>query len=106
MSAVKSKIIRNAARDKTCHFNIVGYCNYDSSTSVMAHMPTDDFLSGYKSTDLASLAVCCSSCHDVIDGRVKHQVSESDLNFYMRRAQTRTLNMLFEMNIISIKGQK
>lgn len=102
MSLVKSKHIRNAARGESCTFNITGHCNYNPETSVMAHLPSP--ISGYKSTDLASVAVSCSNCHDVIDGRVNHDVSQEDIEFYMRRAQTLTLNMLYEKGIVTVKG--
>lgn len=46
---------------------IPGACNRDSATVVLAHLPGGGM--GRKRHDLHA-AWCCSSCHDVIDGRV------------------------------------
>jgi len=98
---VTSPALRNAARGEDCTLKIVGHCNGNSETSVMAHMPSP--IKGYKSTDLGSICVSCSDCHDVLDNRTKHEVSDSDMQFYMRRATILTLALLHDKQLILVK---
>tara|TARA_R110000824_G_scaffold14716_1_gene62432 strand:+ start:36 stop:218 length:183 start_codon:yes stop_codon:yes gene_type:complete len=55
-----------------------------------------------KSDDVSG-ADCCSACHDAIDGRVRHPELEENKNFYLRRAQTRTIRRRVEMGLVVIK---
>lgn len=68
----KSQAIRDSARGEECTVRIVGVCNGNAETSVWSHWPGIDGGRGMgiKAIDLAG-AVCCSSCHDVVDGRAQ-----------------------------------
>ena len=100
-----SKNIRNSARDEMCTLQIAGVCNYDTSTTILAHFPDETKGIGKKSDDI-SAGFCCSSCHDVIDMRVRNKHFKENEDFYLRRAQTRTIKRLIELGIITIKGMK
>ena len=95
----KSNKIRKSAKGKECTLRIAGVCNYDCSTTVLAHLPDESHGIGLKSDDF-SACYACSSCHDFIDNRVKSDLTESDRQFYMRRAQTRTIRSLVESGLL------
>lgn len=61
---------RKWARGRECQVRIPGVCNFDPETSVLAHLRIAGITGiGQKAPDYLG-AICCSSCHDVIDGRV------------------------------------
>lgn len=62
--------IRKSARMRTCTVRLP-CCNGDPSTTVLAHAPSVGKGWAIKSPDWWS-AFACSSCHDALDGRVKH----------------------------------
>jgi len=60
--------LRDMARGQRCMIRLPMHCNHDKATTVLAHYR----LAGYSGTgDWSFGAWSCSSCHDVIDGRVK-----------------------------------
>lgn len=100
---IRSKKIREAARGQDCTFNIAYVCNYENSTTVLAHLPDESHGMGQKADDI-SAAFACSACHDVVDGR-KHRASyseECEKEWYMRRAMVRTWRKLIEMGVIKL----
>jgi hypothetical protein len=103
---IESRKIRESARGEDCTLNILGACNYNPETTVLAHLPDESHGMGRKSDDL-SACFACSACHDVADGRalwpINGQDSESRLkDWYYRRAQTRTWRRLIEMGVIKL----
>lgn len=64
----ESKKLRDSARDQPCMVRLEGVCNFDPATTVLAHLNGGG--AGTKHSDLFA-AFCCSSCHDVLDGRRK-----------------------------------
>lgn len=99
---IRSKKIREAARGQDCTFNIAYVCNYDNSTTVLAHLPDESHGMGQKADDI-SAAFACGKCHDSIDCRGDPQTwvqNEADREFYMRRAMVRTWRKLIEMGVI------
>lgn len=58
--------ITKSARGQECQVRIPGVCNHNSETVVFAHIGGGGM--GTKHPDCEG-AYCCSSCHDVIDGR-------------------------------------
>lgn len=83
-SRPKMTAIRKAARDQECTLRFP-CCNYDTSTTVLCHsnLLEDGKGMGIKANDLAA-AFGCSSCHDVLDGRVKRS---SDFSYELMIAQ-------------------
>lgn len=97
--------IRNSAHGEECTLQILGVCNYDPATTVLAHLPDESH--GLSKSDDLSGCYACSACHDVIDGRTDWPTEEAGLReWYFRRAQTRTWRRLTEKGVISIKGVK
>ena len=98
----RSPALRKSAKGETCTLQIVGVCNHNPETTVLAHLPDESKGMGRKSDDWIS-AYSCSACHDMIDGRVKRIIPELELEWYMRRGMTRTWRKLIEMGAIVIK---
>jgi hypothetical protein len=97
--------IRKSAKDEMCTLNISGVCNYDPATTVLAHLPDESKGMAKKSDDISS-CYACSACHDLIDGRDNRKFREfnsGDIEWYQRRAQTRTLRRLIEKGIVIVK---
>ncbi len=102
---MESKKIRDAARDEICTMQIVGVCNHNPETTVFAHLPDRDSHGMAKKADDWSGCFSCSSCHDVIDYRNKkarEELQPGELEWYMRRAQTRTMRRLFQKGVIRL----
>lgn len=97
---MRSKKIRDSAKGEACTLRITGVCNRNPETTVLAHLPDESKGMGRKSDDI-SACYACSSCHDVIDGRVPHD--EGELEWYMRRAMVRTWRKLIEKGVIEVR---
>lgn len=97
---IRSSKIRDAARGQQCTLNIAGVCNYNTETTVLAHLPDESHGMGLKADDVSS-CFACSSCHDAIDRR-SSGLSGEDREFYMRRGMVRTWRKLIEMELIKI----
>ena len=67
--ALRSDQLRNAAKGQQCAVQILGVCNFNPETVVLAHLPSVTHGMAYKSDDIWAVD-CCSSCHEVLDGRV------------------------------------
>lgn len=101
--AIHSRALRDAANGERCTFNIVGVCSYRNDETVLCHLPDESHGTARKSDDL-SAAFGCHDCHAVIDGRQPHEFSPGERDWYMRRAQVRTLRRWIEHGLVSIKG--
>jgi len=99
--------MRQSARGEACTLRIAHVCNYDPSTTVLAHLPDESHGMAKKSDDI-SACFACSACHDVIDGRNKWPnisgVSEVEYrDWYMRRAMVRTWRRWIELGIVVVR---
>lgn len=64
--------LRELARGQACQVRIPMHCNHNRTTTILAHYRLAGYSgTGMKPDDWSFGAWCCSSCHDVIDGRVK-----------------------------------
>lgn len=102
-AAIKSSAIRDSAAGEQCTFQIAGVCNGRSDTTVLCHLPDESHGLSKKADDL-SAGYGCSACHDVIDGRVPHNFQPGEKDWYMRRANIRTLRRLRDLGLLEIKG--
>lgn len=95
---VESKKIRAEARGQDCTVRMVGVCNFNPETTVLAHLPCGKRGVGIKSPD--NIAVfACSACHDRIDQRTPGDIDWRD----MLRALAETQGILIEKGIMVIK---
>ena len=102
MAKPKMTPIRASAKGEDCTLNIAGVCNYDSSTVVLCHFPSEWSGKGIKSPDYVA-GYGCYACHQELDG---HNLSDKDRDFYMRRSTYRTHARLIEKGLMTIKGMK
>lgn len=104
MRVIRSERMRRSARGEECTFQIPGVCNGNPETTVLCHLPDESHGMAMKSDDL-SAAYGCSSCHDAIDRRVSNAGWDSENSeWYMRRAQTRTLRRMVEIGVLIVAG--
>jgi len=86
--------LRTFARGKDCQLRIYGVCNYDSATTVLAHIRLGGVAGmGLKPPDMAAV-LACSKCHDVIDGREKTDLTRTQLDSHILHAMVRTLKII------------
>ena len=100
---IESQDMRDAANGMPCTLNIAGVCLHTTDTTVLCHFP-DESHGGSRKSDDISAGFGCAACHDVIDGRRKHNFAPGEKDWYLRRAQVRTLRILIGMGVIKIKG--
>jgi len=92
--------IRESARGEHCTVRLP-CCNSNTETTVLAHINGIRFKhgTGKKVNDLLG-AYCCSSCHDVLDGRVKHNFERDYLKLAHYEGVMETIMKLSEKGII------
>lgn len=98
---IRSKKLRESARDEQCTLQIVGVCNSDPATTVLAHLPDESHGIGLKADDYCA-CYACSACHDVIDGRAKTLYWQHEKDWYLRRAMVRTWRRFIEKGLVKI----
>jgi len=102
---VVSQKLRDSARGKGCTLRLVGVCNHDPETTVLAHLPCGQKGMGMKGFDVIAV-YACSSCHDVIDGRAKY-VEMIDIDARdLLRALAETQADWIQSRLMTIKGMK
>lgn len=67
---VRSRKLRESARDQPCTMRLPGYCDSGGETTVLAHAPFGGRGMARKGDDSHAI-YACARCHDVLDGRVK-----------------------------------
>lgn len=96
---IRSKAIRKGAQGEACTLNVAGVCNYNTESTVLAHLPDESHGMGLKADDIAGV-FACSACHDWLDRRSKGD--QSDRDWYMRRALVRTWRRLIDLGIVKV----
>ena len=70
---------RKEAKGRACQVRLVGVCNYNPETTVLAHIRATGITgAGQKAPDQLG-AWACSCCHDAIDLRTKTGYSKDEL---------------------------
>lgn len=101
---LRSKPYRDGAAGQPCALQILGVCNHDPETTVLAHLPGENKGTATKVCDLNGVD-SCSACHDVIDGRAPWPGDEREhREYYLRRALHRTFLNRARRGIAAIKG--
>ena len=97
---VRNKKILKAAKGQDCTLRLIGHCNFNPETTVACHIGKVRGM-GLKCGD-NMVVFACSSCHDVIDGRIKHDISKSELAEDKLRALEETQQVLIDNGLISV----
>ena len=89
--------IRKSAKGEECQVRLFGICNSNPETTVLAHLGGGGM--GTKMPDIFG-AYCCSSCHDVIDGRKYTSMSPDEIKLDFYDGMVRTQLILMEKGLI------
>jgi len=82
--------LRKNARARDCVVRFPGICNRDPETTVLAHLKRGGWCGTVKPPDICAVW-CCSSCHDVIDGRVNTDMTREQIDAQLLGALCRQL---------------
>lgn len=92
--------LRPLAKDQDCEIRLVGICNGDIKTTVLAHFRISDLSGmGLKSPDIFA-AFGCSACHDYVDTHHDDTTQCAHL-----RGVIRTQAKFLEMGVLQLKGE-
>ena len=88
-----------------CRVRIPGVCNHDPETTVLAHIRMQTVTGvASKSPDLLG-AWCCSACHDLVDGRTKHEHFDWEyIQLMLFEGVIRTQYQLIKDGIVTWEG--
>jgi hypothetical protein len=78
---------------------IPGYCNFDESTTVLAHLNGAGF--GLKRSDLHG-AFACHECHNLLDGRVQSHYTQDELKLMHYDGMVRTQEYWLKEGLIKL----
>ncbi|WP_444917642.1 nuclease domain-containing protein [Microbulbifer sp. JMSA003] len=90
--------LRKSARGEECTLRLFPHCNSNPETVVLCHLPSNAGLAR-KSPDWWGV-YGCSSCHDVIDGRSKTDISRAEVERSKLRALYETQSKMREKGLI------
>ena len=97
----KQSKLTKAARGQECTIQLYPYCNGNPETTVLAHAPCEDKGMSLKSPDWWG-ADACSTCHDIIDGRMKTDIPREEVYEAHIRGVYRTQRRRIEQGVIKI----
>jgi hypothetical protein len=96
--------LRKEANGAPCMFRLPEVCNGDSATTVLCHLRKAGDGMGAKPNDLNG-GLGCSSCHDVVDFRVKHSVQDDpDFDKWVHDGHKRTLDYWIRIGSVAIRA--
>jgi hypothetical protein len=98
---IRSNKLRQSARGEACTLQILGVCNHNPETTVLAHLPSEQHGMALKADDTCS-CFACSACHDCIDRRRIVPEFEERRHWYLLRAIQRTTARWFERGIVRV----
>ena len=90
--------LRKEARGRDCEIRIPGVCNSNPDTTILCHAPGGGM--GRKQHNLLA-ALGCSSCHDVVDGRVQVDIPADTIARWFYEGIHRTQIIWLEEGLIS-----
>lgn len=95
----KQTKITKSARGEECQVRLPGICNFNTETTVFAHVGEGAGM-GAKVSDIHG-AYCCSSCHDEIDRRTRIMDAETSELFAWHGVQ-RTQIILVNKKLLNV----
>lgn len=94
--------LRQLAAGKECYLRLPGVCNYDTTSTVLAHIRRGNTAGGgMKPADING-APLCSACHQAYDGVSRTRYSRVELDSEMLRAHVQWLDWLWKNEIIIV----
>lgn len=99
---VISQKLRDSARGQDCTLRL-DCCNFNSETTVLAHVPCNQRGTGMKGPDQIAI-FCCSACHDRVDARDSSNGVIDPWDII--RALAETQMFWIEKGLMKIEGMK
>ena len=94
--------IRESARGQQCQIRLVGICNHNPETVVLAHYRMAGTCGmGMKPNDIQA-AYACSQCHDAVDGRLKTEYTHEELQTAFAEGVMRTQQILIKQGLLKV----
>ncbi len=93
----KQTKITKSAKGEYCQIRVPAVCNFNPETTVLCHI--NGYGMALKANDMHA-AYGCSSCHAVLDGHVKSDISKEDLQLYHYDGMVRTQLILLKKGLI------
>ena len=91
--------ITKSARGQECQIRIYPGCNGNPETVVFCHLGGAGM--ARKTNDIHG-AYGCSSCHDIVDGRVTTEYSDDEISNWFYDGVIRTQLILIEKGLINV----
>lgn len=95
---IVSPKLQRSARGQECQMEVVGFCNRNPETTVLAHVQTEGGKMGGKESDYSAV-FSCSDCHRWLD---QYLGTEEERLFYTRRALVRTWRIWISEGLIKL----
>jgi hypothetical protein len=99
---VVSQRLRDSAKGQECTLQFFDRCNHDTTTTVLAHLPSPISGMGTKSDDFHAV-FACSACHAALD---LHDYDAREISDYVLNAIRRTQKYWFDNGDLTIAGTK
>lgn len=94
--------LRQLAAGRECFLRLPGVCNYDPTSTVLAHIRRGNTAGGgMKPADING-APLCFACHQAYDGVTRTSYSRVQLDAEMLRAHVTWLDWLWKNEIIIV----
>ncbi len=97
MTLARSKKALKLTKGQDCTLRLVGVCNFDSTTTVAAHVGKSRGIACKCGDNMIVFA--CSSCHDEIDGRTMY-FQRNELAADVLRALEETQQILIDNEVM------
>jgi hypothetical protein len=95
--------LRKSARGEECTIQIHPYCNMNPETTVLCHAPSEHKGTSLKSPDWWA-AYGCSTCHDIVDSRMRVDIPPDEIYRCFMRGVFRTIQKQIEKGLIDVKS--
>lgn len=92
--------LRKSARGRDCQVRLPGVCNFNSETTVLAHLNGAGM--GMKKHDLHA-AFTCSNCHSAIDMQLATQYTTDELKLAHYEGVERTQDIWLKEGLINVR---
>jgi len=98
---MKQTSITRSAKGEACTVRLPGVCCHDNETTVFAHINGIRYGHGVGQKTNFGAYACCN-CHDVLDGRVKHNFEYDYLKLCHLEAVLETMIKLEKKGLITL----
>ena len=98
---MKQTPITKSAKGEACTVRLPGVCCHDRETTVFAHISGIRYGHGWAHKTGFGAYACCN-CHDVLDGKVKHNFTKEYLKLAHLEGVIETLIKLEQKGLINV----